>query len=120
MKNRIKLFLGSVLALYLVCAGFAAISVSADNQADTQVTVQAEPAADANIVGDALEAQPKWMQLAVNIIAFAAVIASAVPKTSEKANIVLKGLRWLIDVGALNIFNAKNEKRSESKDRFLN
>lgn len=115
-------FLGSSLAaLYIVCAGFLVMSVSADNSVVAEPTpavveIKAEAMPESNIVSDALDAQPKWMQLAANLIAFAAAIAAVVPGTSPRTNAILKGLRWLVDVGALNIFNARNEK---PRDNYL-
>lgn len=123
MIKLVKFLSGSIVMLYLVCTGFLVMSVSADNSADVTsppsvVEVTAEPVSDTNIVSDALESQPKWMQLAANLIALAAAVAAVVPSTSPRTHVILKGLRWLIDVGALNVFNAKNEKPKDNSNSF--
>jgi hypothetical protein len=134
MINFFKALAGSIVTLYLVCAGFLVLSVNAEHQADSaaaasivsvvpsaggDTAIKAEPSDDSNIVGDALDAQPKWMQLAANLIALAAAIAAVVPNTSPRTNVILKGLRWLLDMGAFNIFNAKNEKPKDKSSNYL-
>ena len=52
------------------------------------------------------------LDVAATVMAGAAVVAAALPTPSPKANIVIRIVRGIIDVLAVNLGNAKNKPKA--------
>ena len=106
----IKLLGGSAVALYLVCAVLAVLSLPASAAAADGVSSFAW-------VGAMIDRAPVWLSGASMVIATAAGIAAITPTPKDDG--VLLIARKILDVIALNVGAAKNKAAKDAANQLI-
>jgi hypothetical protein len=104
----LKLLGSSAVALYLVCAVLAVISLPAS---------AADGGNSFAWVGAMIDRAPVWLQGASMVVASAAGIAAMTPTPKDDG--VLLVLRKVIDVLALNVMAAKNQSQKDKANELV-
>ena len=123
-----KLIGSSVVGFYLfVCLASVFVIDAKPAVADSNSVVveqvikaKAEPVSEQSVVDKAADAIPDWLEILSTLIGVASAIAAVTP--TPKDNVVLKVLRGVLDVFALNVAGAKNaaaEKAKQKSNRLL-